>query len=67
MNQRLVLFFSLWAVLSLLGCRADDAGELQVSGQIEAVETRLPFKIPGRMVERTVDEGEAVGAVPFWT
>ncbi len=46
-----------WYVLGLAG-RSDDS--LHVSGNIEAVEVPVSFKIPGRVVNRYVDEGDDV-------
>ncbi len=37
-----------------------DPNKLIVSGNIEVTDARLSFKIPGRLVVRLVDEGEAV-------
>ena len=37
-----------------------DNGALSLSGNIEVTETNLGFKLPGRVVELTVDEGQAV-------
>lgn len=37
-----------------------DVGALRVSGNIEAVEVNISFKIPGRVVTRLVDEGDRV-------
>ena len=37
-----------------------DPNRLIVSGNIEVTESRLSFKIPGRLAARLVDEGEAV-------
>lgn len=37
-----------------------DPNRLIVSGNIEVTDARLSFKIPGRLVERLVDEGEKV-------
>jgi HlyD family secretion protein len=53
------------ALLLSGGCsRASrDAGEeIRLSGNIEAVDAQLGFKIPGRVVERVVDEGGRVKA-----
>ena len=33
------------------------AGTLTVSGNIEVIDSRLSFRIPGRLIERLVDEG----------
>jgi HlyD family secretion protein len=38
----------------------DDDGTLRVSGNIEVTTVELSFKIPGRVKERLVDEGETV-------
>jgi HlyD family secretion protein len=38
------------------------SGKLLVSGNIEVTDAQLSFKIPGRLLERLVDEGETVGA-----
>jgi len=46
-----------WYTLGLIG-RGDDS--LRVSGNIEAVEVAISFKIPGRVEKRYVDEGDAV-------
>ena len=46
-----------WYALGLAG-RGDDS--LHVSGNIEAVEVAISFKIPGRVENRYVDEGDPV-------
>ena len=46
-----------WYALGLAG-RGDDS--LHVSGNIEAVEVAISFKIPGRVEKRYVDEGQPV-------
>ena len=38
------------------------AGDIKVSGSIEATVTALSFKTPGRVLERLVDEGQKVAA-----
>jgi len=38
----------------------NDPNRLIVSGNIEVTDARLSFKIPGRLVERLVDEGEEI-------
>ncbi len=38
------------------------ATEMRLSGNIEAHESLLSFKVPGRIVELPVDEGQALGA-----
>ncbi len=44
------------------GChrKTDPAGELRLSGNIEATDAQLGFKIPGRVAERLVSEGQRV-------
>lgn len=46
------------------GCRDSKAvaDSVPVSGNIEVVDARLSFKIPGRLVERAADEGDRVAA-----
>jgi HlyD family secretion protein len=46
-----------WFALDWMG-RGDDS--LHVSGNIEATEVAISFKIPGRVIKRNFDEGEAV-------
>lgn len=44
-----------------LSCGRDDGnGRLRLSGTVEATTADLSFKVPGRLRERFVDEGEAV-------
>jgi HlyD family secretion protein len=51
------------AALVLLGCNGRGGTDaIEVSGNIETIETQVSFKIPGRMLERTVDEGDDVKA-----
>ena len=40
--------------------RAGDDAQIRVSGNIEATETQVSFKIPGRVMHRYVDEGMMV-------
>jgi HlyD family secretion protein len=50
---------------ALAGCRRGDNdrnGELLLSGNIEVVDAQLSFKLPGRVVERAVAEGDRVQA-----
>lgn len=37
--------------------RSESNGQIRVSGNIETIEVQMAFKIPGRVVERPVDEG----------
>ncbi|MEJ2367521.1 MAG: efflux RND transporter periplasmic adaptor subunit [Acidobacteriota bacterium] len=53
-----LLLFTL--LLSACGRSAGQAKRLKVSGNIEATEIPLSFKLPGRMVARLVDEGQIV-------
>lgn len=64
MMKRLALAVgSIAALVALAGCGgAGGPGAVKVSGNIETVETQLAFRVPGRMVERVVDEGDAVEA-----
>jgi HlyD family secretion protein len=52
------------AALSLgAGCAREGAkGPARVSGNIEATEVQVSFKVAGRVVERSVDEGQGVKA-----
>ncbi|MGB7631204.1 MAG: efflux RND transporter periplasmic adaptor subunit [Candidatus Deferrimicrobium sp.] len=40
----------------------EEAGVLRVSGNIEVTDVDVSFKIPGRLLERSVDEGMSVSA-----
>ncbi|MCP5120404.1 MAG: biotin/lipoyl-binding protein, partial [bacterium] len=40
--------------------RSDDEGTIRLSGNIEMTEVKVSFKISGKLIERTVDEGEVV-------
>jgi len=47
------------------GCARNDAGTdsaVTISGNIEVDEVRLAFKIPGRVLERLVNEGERISS-----
>ena len=51
------------ALLALAACGrgpAGAAGNLVVSGNIEVTDAQLGFKVPGRVAERLVSEGERV-------
>jgi HlyD family secretion protein len=65
-RARLILVFALVA-LGAVGVffywqRSDraEAGVLKVSGNIEVTSAEISFKIPGRVLERLVDEGDGV-------
>jgi HlyD family secretion protein len=42
----------------------EPASVLRASGTIEATEVSVSFKIPGRVIERPVEEGDRLGAAP---
>lgn len=52
------------AVLLVAACTRDDRddGPLVLSGNIEAIDAQLAFKLPGRVAARLVSEGETVRA-----
>jgi HlyD family secretion protein len=67
MNRRLLLLILLALAISAAviwfvfhSIRNDDAGTIDVSGNIEVTTVELSFKIPGRVKDRLVDEGEQV-------
>ena len=65
MKKRLALFFlviiALIAAEYYFGIRGrGDGGAILASGNIELTDAQLSFKIPGRLAERLVDEGETV-------
>jgi len=56
--------FALAALLFGSGChpKPDATAEIRLSGNIEAVDAQLGFKIPGRVAERLVSEGQRLAA-----
>jgi len=67
MNRRLLLLILLAVSISAAviwfvfhSIRKNDAGTIHVSGNIEVTTVELSFKIPGRVKDRLVDEGEQV-------
>ncbi len=55
------LFAAVGAAFYTFGFReTPHPGRLMISGNIEVTEVPLSFKVPGRLVERLVDEGDAV-------
>ncbi|HZT37607.1 MAG TPA: efflux RND transporter periplasmic adaptor subunit [Bryobacteraceae bacterium] len=56
----IVLIATAAVVLWSGGFRRDDAKRIRLSGNIELTEVDISFKIPGKLIERTVDEGDAV-------
>ena len=63
MNGRSSALSLLAGAAMLLSCRSGgDAGALRLSGNVELTAVELSFKSPGWVVERPVDEGQAVKA-----
>jgi HlyD family secretion protein len=56
------LFIPLLLALSVACGRKDNSGSIRLSGNIEMTEVNISFKIPGKLTERTVDEGSRVKA-----
>ncbi|MCC6857303.1 MAG: efflux RND transporter periplasmic adaptor subunit [Bryobacterales bacterium] len=51
------------ALLATLSCGSkEEAGSIRLSGNIEITEVNVAFKLAGKLVERTVDEGDPVKA-----
>ncbi len=58
-----MLSLALVAAFALTGCPRDaNHGDLALSGNIEVVDAQLSFKVPGRVVQRLVSEGDQVKA-----
>lgn len=49
-----------WGVRWVRGLEGADAGVIPVSGNIEVTAAQVSYKIPGRVMERLVSEGESV-------
>ncbi|MFT3869137.1 MAG: efflux RND transporter periplasmic adaptor subunit [Nibricoccus sp.] len=65
MRTRLFSLLVASALLALTACSRSNSspnGSLVLSGNIEVVDAQLGFKIPGRVLERTVSEGQRVTA-----
>ncbi|MBN2123029.1 MAG: efflux RND transporter periplasmic adaptor subunit [Deltaproteobacteria bacterium] len=68
MKTRKRLLIPLFLILMGVGVyllffnRDPNSGRLVISGNIEVTDARLSFKIPGRLLERVVDEGETAKA-----
>lgn len=63
MHTRLFNLFIAATLFSFTGCSRSTEpknGSLVLSGNIEVVDAQLGFKIPGRVLERTVSEGQRV-------
>ena len=56
----LVLVAAGVAVYAFRGAGRDSSGQILVSGNIELTEVNIGFKTAGRLIERTVDEGDLV-------
>ena len=61
-----VVVLAVVAVVVLIGARSwfhgGDGRSIRVSGNIELTEVNIGFKIPGKLIERRVDEGDRVTA-----
>ncbi len=55
-----VLLLAVVGLFSIRSMKRDDTRTIRLSGNIELTETNIAFKIPGKLVERTVTEGESV-------
>ncbi len=68
MNKKLILVIALVVVAAVvvIGSRSwfhrGDGRSIRVSGNIELTEVNISFKIPGKLIERRVDEGDRVTA-----
>jgi len=68
MNKKLILVIVLVVVAAVvvIGSRSwfhrGDGRSIRVSGNIELTEVNISFKIPGKLIERRVDEGDRVTA-----
>ncbi len=66
MKKRILIIFSLWRRLPAAGVYAYHGvgrtpdNRIVVSGNIELTEVNIAFKTAGRLIERTVDEGDPV-------
>jgi HlyD family secretion protein len=56
----LLLAAAVGGVLAFRGMGRDDPNRIMVSGNIELEEVNIGFKTAGRLIERTVDEGDMV-------
>ena len=64
MSKRLIIILVLAALgiaaaLAFRGRKHDD-GHIRISGNIELTQVNIAFKISGKLIERTVDEGDPV-------
>jgi HlyD family secretion protein len=49
-------------MLLLSACSSSQPGQLAVSGNVEVTQVQASFRVPGRVTERPVDEGQTVRA-----
>ena len=64
MRKKIIIFLLLVIVATIAGVLLsggrEDPNRIKLSGNIELTRVDISFKIPGKLVERTVDEGDAV-------
>ncbi len=61
MGHRVLALFIAGLAAGMVGCgNGSEDGVLRVSGNIEMTEVRIAFKRSGKLIERTVDEGDQV-------
>ena len=64
MNKKMIIIPAaivlILAVFVTRSCKARNNGTIKLSGNIEITDAQIGFKVPGRMIERLVSEGEAV-------
>jgi len=58
----IIILIIIFGILIYLFRNQKDTGVLSLSGNIEVTEANVGFKLPGRIVELAVDEGDAVKA-----
>jgi HlyD family secretion protein len=56
----LIFVAAVVAAVTIRNRVSNDANAIKVSGNIEVIAAEVSFKIPGRVIERTVDEGDIV-------
>jgi HlyD family secretion protein len=57
-----IVIIAALVVIMVIRRQPNETGEIKVSGTIETTVTALSFKLPGRVRERFVDEGQKVAA-----
>ncbi|GLH72483.1 hemolysin secretion protein D [Geothrix limicola] len=50
------------ALLLATACRTQPGNRLRLSGNIEVIQVEVSFRVPGKVLERPVDEGQSVKA-----